>query len=122
MKTLIYLGFIAVAAITIVTAAELSSQNNGPTELAQVNLEILKAKVERLERKTADLQKEIAELREQQQRLSTVSQNSSVAPLLVNPSPKAEIPSGWSPREFNGLTYYLVPLGQDTQHANGGAK
>src|SRR5439155_22548055 len=52
MKTLIYLGFIAVAAITIVSAAELSSQNNGPTELAQVNLEILKAKVQRLERKT----------------------------------------------------------------------
>ena len=27
-------------------------------------------------------------------------------------APKATIPPGWQPREFNGMTYYMVPLAQ----------
>jgi len=118
MKKSSYLLFVAIAAIALGTAAPLFSADKAQPEPPgdkDKYLRDLKAKVEQLEHKTAELQKQIDELRLQQRAASVTLPRPPATPLVNPPTPKPEIPPGWSPRQFNGQTYYLVPLDQKNQ-------
>jgi hypothetical protein len=72
----------------------------------------LEARIRSLERRVASLEKKL--------RASTVEPGISVRRLpipprsrsLPSPPPSQSLPEGWRRREFNGIPYYLVPLGQ----------
>ena len=40
---------------------------------------------------------------------------------LLPGQPQAKVPDGWVPREFNGMTYYVVPLDGSRSGAGAGA-
>jgi hypothetical protein len=68
---------------------------------------------ERLSRALADCEARLEKQRENQGALN-VPPNVLVAP----PAPKGnQVPPNWQPFEFNGTTYYVVPLSQQRQQA-----
>jgi hypothetical protein len=82
----------------------------------------LRAKVTAQSDEIQKLRAELKELKAQRQMKVLVVPQPPNAPQVV-PAPGAvkdnfgRVPPNWIPREFNGMTYYLIPLGQDAARA-----
>src|SRR3954470_9388936 len=76
----------------------------------------LSAKVAELEKKNYELAKENAKLKDENRQLQV---QLTARQQMVNPPVQPKVPGNWTPRQFNGVTYYLVPLdgGQAEQSA-----
>lgn len=84
----------------------------------------LRAKIQDLEQKTAELQSELKDL---QNRPPSLLATPGQAPVPVtrpvkSSFPHPQVPPGWVPFEFNGMTYYLTPLGHAPQLSMSAAK
>src|SRR5882724_486780 len=73
----------------------------------------LKSQIDRLETKAAALQKELDQLRKQTPAVIYTPANQLIPP--TTGSEPQQIPPGWKPFEFNGLTYYLTPLAHEAE-------
>jgi len=91
----------------------------GKAELRDLN-----AKIQHLEQKTAELQSELKDLQNRPQSSVAVPGPSPVpvTPPVKSSFPHPQVPPGWVPFEFNGMTYYLTPLGHATQLSMSEAK
>ena len=87
---------------SITALADEPASPDRPPDVADLREEIaaLKAHVERLEQR-------IDELSQQKQPVQILwRQGKAVEP----PQRGREVPEDWTPREFNGMRYYIVPL------------
>ena len=85
----------------------------------------LERRVEELSRDNARLTRErdaaIAKRKEAERRVRDLERRTDrpqvrivptpTPPLQLRPMPEP-VPENWSPRQFNGITYYVIPLGQ----------
>lgn len=85
----------AVSAVVVSLAGE-----KGPASPAEP-LQLLQEKVAKLEARVAALEK----------------QQPSVVLRADSPTPSEPLPKGWQKREFNGTSYYVVPLRGDETSA-----
>jgi len=118
MKKPIYIVLVALASTAAVTAFLVLSDGSHRPELKPGNSQELNAKIERLEQKIAALQRELSDIRARPPQTVFVTREriaegiGSVIPAVPAAALKPEVPPGWKPFEFNGLTYYLTPLGE----------
>jgi hypothetical protein len=68
----------------------------------------LSAQVAELEKQNAELKKENAKLKGEIRQLQV---QLAVTQQVVSPPAQPKVPSNWTQKQFNGITYYLVPLG-----------
>lgn len=92
------------------------------TDPKDVEISALREKVTAQSDEIHKLRAELKELKAKQQMKALVVPQPPNAPQTV-PAPGAmkdnagRIPPTWIPREFNGMTYYLIPLGEDAARA-----
>jgi outer membrane murein-binding lipoprotein Lpp len=67
---------------------------------------------EDLAKQVQDLKKQVAALEEKVASLESRLQKITVAIPQTFPELK-QLPKGWEKREFNGMSYYIIPLDQD---------
>jgi TolA-binding protein len=113
-KHILYSGSIILASL-IIAAALVSARHPAQTQTDNgQQLKELKAQVGRLETKAAALQKELNELHKQTPTVIYTPANQLI-PATTTESERPEIPPGWKPFEFNGITYYLTPLAHEAE-------
>jgi hypothetical protein len=113
-KHILYSGAIVFAALTLAAALvwarhPVPSRANGGAQLQE-----LRNRISQLESKAAALEKELGEVRKKPQPTPTViytPANEVIPSVTTSPTPE-QIPPGWKPFGFNGITYYFTPLGQ----------
>jgi outer membrane murein-binding lipoprotein Lpp len=71
---------------------------------------------EDLAKQVQDLKKQVAGLEEKVASLESRLQKITVAIPQTFPELK-QLPKGWEKREFNGMSYYIIPLDQDLKRA-----
>jgi len=71
-------------------------------------IETLKAETERMAERLATLEKD---------RMVVPPVPSRPDMPIIRPPHDGLMPKGWVPREFNGRTYYVIPIGQDPNKA-----
>ena len=78
-----------------------------PTKLEQANKEIADLKKQLLETqlKVTALEQTVTELAKQ------VDNMQKSSPIVVAPEAPKSVPKQWEAREFNGQTYFVIPLG-----------
>jgi hypothetical protein len=78
-----------------------------PTKLEQANNEIadLKKQLHETQLKVTALEKTVTELVKQVDSLKKSS------PIVVAPEVPSSVPKQWEQHEFNGQTYFVIPLG-----------
>ena len=86
--------------LSIVFADDVEQEKNIPPKSNDLDLE---AVIEGLTNKIVALEKRI-EMLEKSQQIPFVS-----PPIITIPR---SVPKGWRKREFNGIPYYIVPLGE----------
>jgi len=120
-RIVIVASMIAGAALLLFGVANQRAVNGkaGKAELRDLN-----AKIQLLEQKTAELQNELKDLQNRPPSLLAVPGPSPVpvTPPVKSALPHPQVPSGWVPFEFNGMTYYLTPLGHAPQLSMSEAK
>ena len=92
-----------------------ASRAQTPVEKPPAAAETLEQKVARLERQVADLQKQIEELKRQRQPPLTLAPAVPSVPFGSGGLRQAQpsvLPPGAKPFEFNGQTYYHIPIQQ----------
>jgi hypothetical protein len=113
-KHILYSASIIFASL-IIAAAMVSARHPAQTQSDNgQQLKELKAQVGRLETKAAALQKELDQLHNQTPKVIYTLANQLIPPANTKPD-LPEIPPGWKPFEFNGITYYLTPLAHEAE-------
>ena len=107
--SIIFASLIIAAALVFARRPAQTQSDNGQ------KLEELKAQVGRLETKAAALQKELDQLHKQTPTVIYTPANQLIPPATTTESEPSEIPPGWKPFEFNGITYYLTPLAHEAE-------
>jgi outer membrane murein-binding lipoprotein Lpp len=74
------------------------------------------ASQEDLAKQVQDLKKQVATLEEKVASLESRLQKITLAIPQTFPELK-QLPKGWEKREFNGMSYYIIPLDQDLKKA-----
>ena len=136
-KKMIFTGLFLVAILAALSLL-LSSTKRTPTSYVQADVKELRERIKHLEQLTATLEKKLNEKHDNQIKHATFTPDGkalvtqgdnatriwqlhdpkapgTLLPAPVQPapalnSPAASIPPGWKPHEFNGMTYYVVPL------------
>ena len=134
-KKLIFTGLFLLAILGALTLL-LSSISIKPAPQSQAELKQLRERIRHLEELTATLEKKLNEKQDSQVKHATFTPDGKVVithddkqvrvwhsrdgkeitpqiPTQPAPSgntPAASVPPGWKAHEFNGLSYYLVPL------------
>jgi hypothetical protein len=106
-------GLAVVGIVSLIAAFLLSRKPGHENDRARAELKALTAKVEQLERNTAALQKELSDFRQRSKPLAALPHEILMTPATAPPAGRTEIPPGWKPFEFNGMTYYITPLKQE---------
>jgi hypothetical protein len=117
MKKHIFYGGAILAGSLLISAALLIARfptgNQGDNS---AQLKELRARVGQLETKAAALQKELDQVHKSTPNVVYLKANQPDSPAPTVPAPE-QIPTGWKPFEFNGMTYYFTPLGNGIQHS-----
>lgn len=71
---------------------------------------------EDLAKQVQDLKKQVAALEEKVASLESRLQKITLAIPRTFPELK-QLPKGWEKREFNGMSYYIIPIDQDLKKA-----
>ncbi len=90
-RIMLLLGTVGVLSIVALAIAK-ANEPDGPRDLA-AQVKRLKNEVDLVQSRLAKLEKQVSELAN-----------------LMKAYPSAAVPEGWKPFQFNGLTYYLVPV------------
>ena len=124
MKMQIKTGIVIVASMIAGAALLLFGVANQRAVNGKAEVRDLRAKIQHLEQKTAELQNELKDLQNRPPSLLAVPGPSPVpvTPPVKSALPHPQVPSGWVPFEFNGMTYYLTPLGHAPQLSMSEAK
>jgi hypothetical protein len=113
-KHILYSASIIFASL-IVAAALVFARHPAQTQTGNgQQLKELKSQVGRLETKAAALQKELDQLHKQTPTVIYTPANQLIPPAKTK-SALPEIPPGWKPFDFNGVTYYLTPLAHEAE-------
>ena len=107
MFSKLYSGFITIAFIALALSALRSNQVAHDQAAA---LDKMTAKVANLQRKTEALEKQLAALPNLPAPRIVLNRLGEPAASVLPSSPEAKLPRGAVPFEFNGQTYYMVPL------------
>jgi len=113
-KQIFYSGAILVGSLIISATLLISrfpARNLGDNS---AQLKELRARVGQLETKAAALQKDLDQVHKSTPNVVYLKANQSVSPAPTVSAPR-QIPPGWKPFEFNGMTYYFTPLGNGTE-------
>jgi hypothetical protein len=106
------LALLVIVGITAIVTAAVSSENGTTSELPEEkNLE---EQVKELKEMVAGLKEQMKDLEEELDKIKSIPYYG-----IIDPSrfPKMKkIPKGWRKREFNGMTFYLVPLEDKKRH------
>jgi hypothetical protein len=113
-KHILYSGSILfsslmIAGVLVFARHAAQSQSDNGQQLKE-----LKARIGHLETEAARLQKELDRVHKQTSTVIYMPANELISPASTSSAPP-QIPPGWKPYEFNGLTYYFTPLGQGTE-------
>ena len=110
MKKRVYAGLIVVACVTVGVVFLVAPRPNQRSTPEETELKALRAQVEKLEQTTAKLQRELGDMRGRPQVQVLAPENPIMVPSGMPPKSGSQVPPGWKPFEFNGMTYYLTPL------------
>jgi hypothetical protein len=104
-------SLLSALALTALPTLGVAATDEPAAESLQKENADLRAKVRGLEDQVIALQRELAALRAQRPILTsppTAVPNPSRPMVPVQPG--TQVPNNWQQREFNGMTYYVVPL------------
>ena len=137
MKTRIIFAGLFLLAILATVALLLSSNKRPSASYAGADVKELRERIKHLEELTAALEKKLSDKRDnpvthatfspdgktiitgdKQARIWDARNGKEITPSIPNPTQPApsanpspgSIPPGWKAHEFNGMTYYVVPL------------
>jgi hypothetical protein len=113
-KHLLYSASIVFGSLIIAAALVFARQRvRGQSDNSEQWKE-LKTRIAHLETKAAALQQKLDQVHKQTPTVIYTPANQIFPPATTGSAP-VKTPPGWKPFEFNGLTYYLTPLGQGTE-------
>ncbi len=93
---------IAVALLLVRHRAPLQNENSE-------QLKELRTRITQLETKATALERELEQVRKEPAKVIYTTAN-QLSPPPATVVAREQVPPGWKPFEFNGLTYYLTPL------------
>jgi len=107
MSTRHYLAILILVLLAVAVRYGLAANESDrpPDSTAQLTdrIKALEARVEALERANVP-----------QLSLANIYAGATDSRYSAQPVRPQQVPSNWTPREFNGMTYYLVPLGKSS--------
>lgn len=93
--------FLAILSVSLVLLAVIGYADSKQANDEQDELTQLKQRIESLERRVAELEK---------QRMKIQTQPKIIMPERL--PPLQDVPGSWEKREFNGISYYIIPIDQ----------
>jgi outer membrane murein-binding lipoprotein Lpp len=113
-KHTLYSASIVLASFAIAAALVLVRRPEPVQNESSQQLKELRARIAQLETKATALQREMDQVRKEPAKVIYTSANELSSPPGTAVA-REQVPPGWKPHEFNGMTYYFTLLGEKAE-------